>query len=96
MHEVVFTLASEIEWFELTRLHGDRFEKPFGRTIHLLRQNPHMGIAIRIPPLRRVLVSKTEWGIFYAVIGQRIVISSILDLRDDPRLIEKRLRDLLL
>ena len=95
MREVVFTLAAEIEWFSLIRLHGDRFEKPFDRTILLLRDNPNMGCKARVDPLRRLLVSRTEWGIFYGIAGQRIVVTCILDLRQDPERIEKRFRDLL-
>lgn len=95
MNEVIFTLAAEIEWFNLVRLHGERFERPFDRTIRLVRDNPHMGIATRVEPLRRVLISKTAWGIFYAVTGQRIIIVSILDLRQDPQTIKNRLRELL-
>jgi len=95
MNEVIFTLAAEIEWFNLVRLHRDRFERPFDQTIRLLRGNPQMGIETRVAPLRRVLVSRTAWGIFYAVTGNRIVIVSILDLRQDPQTIKNRLRDLL-
>jgi hypothetical protein len=95
MHEIVFTLAAEVEWFNFVRLHGDRFDKPFDRTLRLLRQNPAMGIALREVPLRRILISRTVWAIYYGVAGNRVVISTILDLRQDPRQIEKRLRELL-
>lgn len=95
MHEIVFTLASEIEWFNLVRRHGDRFDKPFDRSINHLRRNPEMGIALKTWPLRRLLISQTEWGIFYGISGPRIVITTILDLRQDPEMIDKRLRELL-
>ncbi|MCB1233292.1 MAG: hypothetical protein KDN19_23815, partial [Verrucomicrobiae bacterium] len=71
MFEIVFTLAAEVEWFDLVRQYGERFEKPFERTLTLLRSNPQMGIEIRVPPLRRVLVSRSQWGIYYGVVGQR-------------------------
>lgn len=95
MHELVFTLSTEIEWFRLVKEHEDRFEHAFDRTVSLLRENPQMGKAIRIQPLRRVLVPRTEWGIFYGVFGDRIVISAIVDLRQHPRTIERKLRELL-
>ena len=94
MHEVVFTLAAEIEWFDLVQSHGDRFEIPLDRTLTLLRANPEMGIEIRVKPLRRILISKTSRGLFYGLSGNRIVIASILDVRRDPQSIEDRLRQL--
>jgi len=42
---------------------------------------------------RRFLLSRYPFGIFYAVEGSRIVISAILDLRQDPEAIRKRLEE---
>ena len=42
---------------------------------------------------RRFLLSRYPYGIFYAVEGSRIVISAILDLRQDPEAIRKRLEE---
>jgi hypothetical protein len=50
-----------------------------------------MGARTKFGQIRRVLVTKTQFGIFYELVGPRIVISSILDLRQDPAQIERRL-----
>ena len=41
--------------------------------------------------IRRLVVNRFPYGIFYAVEGQRIVVHAVLDLRQDPQNIRKRL-----
>ena len=40
---------------------------------------------------RRLLVRRFEHGIFYRVHGARIVVTAVLDLRQDPAKIRERL-----
>lgn len=43
--------------------------------------------------LRRKLVGKKcEFGIFYSIIGSRIIIAAVLDLRQDPDQIRRTLK----
>ena len=41
---------------------------------------------------RRLLVHGFPYGIFYTIEGRRIIISGVMDLRQDPSIIRKRLR----
>jgi plasmid stabilization system protein ParE len=41
--------------------------------------------------VRRLVVNRFPYGVFYAVEGRRIVVHAVLDLRQDPRSIRKRL-----
>ena len=41
--------------------------------------------------IRRLVVSRFPYGIFYAVEGQRIIVHAVLDLRQDPEDIRNRL-----
>ena len=41
--------------------------------------------------IRRLVVSRFPYGVFYAVEGQRIIVHAVLDLRQDPESIRKRL-----
>ena len=43
-------------------------------------------------PYRRLLVHGFPYGIFYAIEGRRIIVSSVMDLRQDPDIIRRRLR----
>ena len=40
---------------------------------------------------RRLLVHGFPYGIFYTVAGRRIIISGVMDLRQDPDIIRRRL-----
>jgi hypothetical protein len=42
---------------------------------------------------RRFLMSNFPFGIFYSVEGNRIVVSAVLDLRQDPDRIRERLEE---
>jgi plasmid stabilization system protein ParE len=41
---------------------------------------------------RRLLVPGFPYGIFYTIEGRRIIVSGVMDLRQDPNLIRQRLR----
>ncbi len=41
---------------------------------------------------RRLLVHGFPYGIFYTLEGRRIIVSGVMDLRQDPNLIRQRLR----
>jgi hypothetical protein len=42
-------------------------------------------------PYRRLLVHGFPYGIFYTIEGHRIIISGVMDLRQDPSKIRQRL-----
>ena len=41
---------------------------------------------------RRLLVHGFPYGIFYTIEGRRIIVSGVMDLRQDPGIIRQRLR----
>ena len=41
---------------------------------------------------RRLLVHGFPYGIFYMIEGRRIIVSGVMDLRQDPDIIRRRLR----
>ena len=48
------------------------------------------------PPIheahRRLLVHGFPYGVFYTIEGRRIIVAAIMDLRQDPEIIRRRLR----
>jgi hypothetical protein len=42
--------------------------------------------------MRRLLVQGFPFGIFYTLEGRRIIVSGVMDLRQDPKVIARRLR----
>jgi plasmid stabilization system protein ParE len=69
---------------------GDRFLRELDRCASLVARYPSIGRPHR-GPFRKLLVSGYPNGIFYAVQPWRVVIVAVLDLRQDPEAINKRL-----
>ena len=69
---------------------GDRFEAEVRaallRTVELPESAP-----VYAGEFRRLLVRKFDHGIFYRIHGARIVVTAVLDLRQDPTTIRRRL-----
>ena len=69
---------------------GDRFLRELDRCAGLLRHYPRIGRHHR-GVHRKLLMPDHPYGVFYAVESARVVIVAVLDLRQDPKGIEKRL-----
>lgn len=98
MAEVVFLLSAEIdvqvayEWFDEQREgRGDQFLIHLRQIEVLLTSNPHLGVRVVDSTIRKLLIPKFDYGIFYTIEGQRIMIAAVLDLRRDPEFIRSRL-----
>jgi plasmid stabilization system protein ParE len=57
-----------------------------------LQRHPHIGRPYA-QDRRRFLVPNFPFGIFYSVTPGRIIISAVLDLRQDPERIRERLEE---
>jgi plasmid stabilization system protein ParE len=95
--EVIFLRGSEADllaaWMgyeEILPGLGDRFEAEVRaallRTVELPESAP-----VYAGEFRRLLVRKFDHGIFYRIHGARIVVTAVLDLRQDPTTIRRRL-----
>jgi hypothetical protein len=69
---------------------GDRFEAEVRARLLQIAQLPESA-PIYAGEFRRLLVRKFEHGIFYRFHGNRIVVTAVLDLRQDPSTIRRRL-----
>lgn len=73
---------------------GDTFYAEVLHVLHLVGQFPRMGSAMKHRWLRKLLVFNRHHGMFYVVEDRGGVLHALLDLRQDPEAIERRLRDL--
>ena len=90
MIEVVLTQIAEGDWFEFYSKFGDRFEVPFRRALKLLSGNPEIAPRSRIDnQFRQMRIQKTNCSIFYRHIGDRVIISRIIDMRQSSEFIRK-------
>jgi plasmid stabilization system protein ParE len=69
---------------------GDRFSERVEQALDRLTEFPELG-AIYAGTFRRLLVRDFPFGIFYSVEGRRMVVQAVLDLRQEPLAILRRL-----
>ena len=98
MSELVFLLAADAdiqaayEFYESCQAgRGEVLLRHLDIAFGHLRTFPEMAPMFR-HPYRRFLVSGFPYGIFYAVEGHRVVVLGVMDLRQDPAAIRRRLR----
>jgi len=95
--EVVWTLRAEIGLAEIYAYledqregAGDDFLGEIDHILKLIRSFPQLGRVFEAP-VRRRIVGKGRYGLFYSPEDRGIVVIGILDLRQDPRLIRRLL-----
>ena len=69
---------------------GEVFMRHLDMAIGRLRNFPEMASPIH-KAHRRLLVHGFPYGVFYTVEGRRIIIAGVMDLRQDPEVIRRRL-----
>lgn len=69
---------------------GERFSKMLDRSLDQLIRFPESGPVFR-REIRRLLVAAFPLGIFYSIESERIIVQAVLDLRQSPEQILRRL-----
>jgi len=96
--EVIWTsgasadLQQAYDWQETgDHPYGDRFLEATSAAIELLKTFPERGSKVRASTrLRRVLLGRRrEYGLYYSVVGRRLIVTALIDLRQDPAAIQK-------
>jgi plasmid stabilization system protein ParE len=73
---------------------GDAFYIDVLETIETLCVHPFIGALVRGEHMRRILVHRRKFGIFYTVESRGLILHRLLDLRQDPDRIEYSLRQI--
>ena len=73
---------------------GDTFYAEALHVVHLVGRFPQMGSTMKHRRIRKVLVFNRHHGLFHVVGDRGVVLHALLDLRQGPELIGRRLRDL--
>jgi plasmid stabilization system protein ParE len=97
MHEVVILAGAENDILETyARFEsdseglGDRFSLRVESALAQLSEFPESGSIFR-GSRRRLLVQGFPFGIFYTATGRRLIVLAVLDLRQSPEMIMRRL-----
>ena len=91
MNEVVLLSGAQADLLELYARSGDKGYQRIDRELELNRRMPEIA-PVFARRFRRRVVTGTPFGIFYTRVGARVIVSAILDLRQDPAMIRLRLR----
>ena len=88
--EHFFTTQADCDFQAFFERYGDRFYHLVDRAIGQIAEFPESA-PIYAGSVRRLILPKTPLGLFYGIHGNRIAIIAILDLRQNPAEIERRL-----
>jgi plasmid stabilization system protein ParE len=89
--EVDFLLAAEVDLLEAYERHGEGLHTKLSAAIELIKGHPEIGPTIS-RKIRRKLVRRSPYAIYYVLETSRIVIHAIVDQREDPTKVADRLR----
>lgn len=96
----VWTLGAEADAQRIYEHHenreegaGDRFFDEVLSSVRLLEAFPEIGPVVHRGKVRRVLVFNRHYGLFYVAERRGVVLHALLDLRQDPTAIMRRLKD---
>jgi hypothetical protein len=98
-HEIVWTAGAESDLLFLYHQLEDHelalrvLRDPLNQILRLLAEYPALGARVRgTKSVRRVLTGpRMRYGLFYVEEGKRIFIHALVDLRQDPAVIRRRL-----
>ncbi|MDF1741805.1 MAG: type II toxin-antitoxin system RelE/ParE family toxin [Verrucomicrobiales bacterium] len=90
MNEVILLQSAQTDLLEIYSKRGEDYYGIIDSALEVLRSHPEIA-PVYSGRFRRRVVRDTPFGIFYTVVGMRIVVSFIMDLRQDPASITKRL-----
>lgn len=69
---------------------GERFYRTLDFALERLRPHPEMAPVYR-GAYRRLVLRPFGFGVFYTIAGDRLMVGAILDLRQNPEAITRRL-----
>jgi plasmid stabilization system protein ParE len=92
--EIVLLQGAQSDLLGIYAMRGERTYLAVDQAFGILRVFPEAGPLNFGGKIRRLVVTKTHFGIFYTISGQRVLVGAVLDLRASPEAIEQRLREL--
>lgn len=94
LHEIVLLQGAQSDLLSIYAVRGERTYLQVDKAFGILRVFPEAGPVNFAENIHRLVVTKTHLGIFYSISGRRVLVGAVLDLRQSPQSIGKRLREL--
>ena len=89
--EVVLLQSAQADLMEIYARHGEASYHGIDAALEQIRAMPEAA-PVYSGRFRRKVVRRTPFGIFYTIDGKRVMVSFVMDLRQDPNVIVKRIR----
>jgi plasmid stabilization system protein ParE len=83
-------LETQAQFEDVSQGLGDRFNARVEQGLDQLIEFPESGSRYTAP-YRKLRVSGFPFGISYTIEGRRVIVQAVLDLRQDPQAIRRRL-----
>ena len=93
-HEIVLLQGAQSDLLSIYAAQGERAYLRVDNALGILRLFPEAGPMHYKSRIRRLIVTRTNFGIFYSVTGTRVLVGAVMVLRQSPKIIEGRLRQL--
>ncbi|HRH98799.1 MAG TPA: hypothetical protein PLB55_22855 [Prosthecobacter sp.] len=93
-NEIVLLQGAQSDLLSIYAVQGERTYFRVDHALGILRLFPEAGPMHYKDSIRRLVVTRTHFGIFYSVTGDRVFVGAIMDLRQSPKVIEGRLKQL--
>ena len=92
--EIVLLQGAQSDVLSIYAVQGERIYQRVDRALGILRFFPEAGPLQAGGRIRRLLVTKTNFGIFYTATGKRVLVGAVMDLRQSEEMIGRRLLEL--
>ncbi len=93
-HEIILLQGAQGDLLSIYAAQGERTYLRVDQALGILALFPEAGPVHFKKRIRRLIVSRTHFGIFYSVTGNRVLVGAVMDLRQAPQVIKGRLRKL--
>ena len=93
-HEIVLLQGAQSDLLSIYAGYGELTYLRVDHSLGILRLFPEAGPMHYKGRIRRLIVTRTNLGIFYSVTGDRVLVGAVMDLRQEPKIIESRLTGL--
>jgi plasmid stabilization system protein ParE len=93
-NELVLLQGAQSDLLSIYATQGEQTYLRIDQALGILRLFSEAGPVHYKNKIRRLVVVRTHFGIFYSVTGSRVLVGAIMDLRQSPKVIEGRLSKL--
>jgi hypothetical protein len=93
-YAIVLLQGAQSDLLSIYAARGERMYLQVDKSLGILRTFPEAGPINFGGHIRRLVVPRTPLGVFYSITGKRVLVGAVLDLRQSPDAIERRLRAL--